>query len=258
MMMCPYLFRHKRWISWNFQHLQRLPASLQGEEWSAANWGNSKADKQAMGTADGAQCLQFMNCIKKCFTFIYILCVWMFCVCLCPWRVKGCQISWNWGYRQLWNTIWVISIKPTYSRSTIVPSLQPPHKLFQSNYLNLPLIDVCHDPFGKTQPFYRDHIMYPAFQKFSLWFMTIEKFQIWSSNKNNFVVGVITTQGTLLKCCGTRKVENHCSRVCVCVCVCMHVCTRTHLCYSLLTIIPSWKNLTGNYFLHYHFWRKYC
>lgn len=140
MMMCPYLFRHKRWISWNFQHLQRLPASLQGEEWSAANWGNSKADEQAMGTADGAQCLQFMNCIKKCFTFIYILCVWMFCVCLCPWRVKGCQISWNWGYRQLWNTIWVISIKPTYSRSTIVPSLQPPHKLFQSNYLNLPPI----------------------------------------------------------------------------------------------------------------------
>ena len=33
------------------------------------------------------------------------------------------------------------------------------------------------------------HIRYPAYQIFTLWFVTVAKLQLWSSNKDNFMVG---------------------------------------------------------------------
>ena len=47
---------------------------------------------------------------------------------------------------------------------------------------------------------------------FKLWFITVAKLQLWSSNKNNFTIGVTTTWEIVLKCHSIRKVETHCSR----------------------------------------------
>lgn len=46
---------------------------------------------------------------------------------------------------------------------------------------------------------------------FTMRFITTAKLQLWSRNKNNFMVGVTTTWGTVLKGHGIRKFENHCN-----------------------------------------------
>lgn len=47
-------------------------------------------------------------------------------------------------------------------------------------------------------------------QIFPFLFITVAKLELCSSNENDVMVGVTTTQGTVLKGCSTRKVENHC------------------------------------------------
>ena len=47
---------------------------------------------------------------------------------------------------------------------------------------------------------------------FTLRFLIVAQFQLWSSDEYNFVVGVTTTRGTVLKGHGIRKVENQCSK----------------------------------------------
>ena len=44
---------------------------------------------------------------------LYFLCALVFCLhtCLC-W---GCQIPWNWTYRQVWAAMWVLGIEPGFS-----------------------------------------------------------------------------------------------------------------------------------------------
>ena len=56
------------------------------------------------------------------------------------------------------------------------------------------------------------HIRYPIYQTFTLWFTTVVKLQLWSSNENNCMVGVTTIQGTVLKGHSIRKAENPCFR----------------------------------------------
>lgn len=43
----------------------------------------------------------------------------------------------------------------------------------------------------------------------TLWFITLTKLQLWTSRKNNLVLGVTTTWRILLKDHNIRKVENH-------------------------------------------------
>lgn len=45
---------------------------------------------------------------------------------------------------------------------------------------------------------------------FTLRFITVAALQPWSSNQNNFMVGVTTAWGTVLKGCNVRKVGNLC------------------------------------------------
>ena len=42
-------------------------------------------------------------------------------------------------------------------------------------------------------------LQYPTYQTFTLWFITVAKLKLWSSKKNNFMVGVTTPRGTVLK-----------------------------------------------------------
>lgn len=44
-----------------------------------------------------------------------------------------------------------------------------------------------------------------------LWFITVPKLQLWSSNENLWL-GATTTWGTILQHCIIRKVENHCAK----------------------------------------------
>ena len=41
--------------------------------------------------------------------------------------------------------------------------------------------------------------------------ITVAKLQLWSSNNNNFILGVTTTWRSILKGLSIKKVENHCS-----------------------------------------------
>lgn len=52
--------------------------------------------------------------------FIFILCIWMFSVYLClytythawyPWKPEKYHIPWNWSYRWMWITMWVLGIE---------------------------------------------------------------------------------------------------------------------------------------------------
>ena len=74
------------------------------------------------------------------------------------------------------------------------------------------------------------HVRYPSYHIFTLWFMTVAKLQLQSSNKNNFMVGVPTT---VLKGHSIRKVENHCSK---------------GLCYTdkYIHVFPRCQNLLNN------------
>ena len=48
-------------------------------------------------------------------------------------------------------------------------------------------------------------------QIFTLWFITVAKIQLWSSNENYFILGGHHKMGNcILKDCSIRKVENHC------------------------------------------------
>lgn len=62
------------------------------------------------------------------------------------------------------------------------------------------------------QPFHRGHLRLSAYQTFTLWFITAEKVQVWSSHKNNFIVGVTTTWETMLNGWCFRKAGNSCVR----------------------------------------------
>lgn len=63
--------------------------------------------------------------------------------------------------------------------------------------------------FGVKWPFnVESHMRYPAYQIFTLWFAVVAKFSCevaW----NNFLIGVSTRGGTLLRDYSIRKVENH-------------------------------------------------
>ena len=44
------------------------------------------------------------------------MCVCVLCPCLVPLKVRrGCQIPWNWSYRQLWAASWVLGSEPRSS-----------------------------------------------------------------------------------------------------------------------------------------------
>lgn len=46
------------------------------------------------------------------FIYLFIFCVWFLCVCLVSTEAKrGCWSPWNWSYRWLWTTRWVLGIK---------------------------------------------------------------------------------------------------------------------------------------------------
>jgi hypothetical protein len=64
-----------------------------------------------------------------------------------------------------------------------------------------------HGPFKWNDPFTG-----VTCQIFTLWFITVEKLQLGSSNKNGFMIGVTTTWRTVLKSWKIRKVENRCCK----------------------------------------------
>ena len=53
---------------------------------------------------------------------------------------------------------------------------------------------------------------YPAYQIFTLWFITVAKLQLWSSNEIIIWWGVTIAWGTGLKCHSIRKIESYWSR----------------------------------------------
>ena len=55
-------------------------------------------------------------------------------------------------------------------------------------------------------------VVYLVYQMFISQFMRMARLQSWSSHKNNFMVGVTRTWGTILKGHSIRKVENHCKK----------------------------------------------
>ena len=56
------------------------------------------------------------------------------------------------------------------------------------------------------------HIRYSVYQIFTLWFITVAKLQLWSSNENAFMVGGHYKRGTVLKGVVIGKVESHWSK----------------------------------------------
>jgi len=62
------------------------------------------------------------------------------------------------------------------------------------------------------QPLCGSHIRYPAFQIFTLQFITVVKLQLWSSNEIIFWLKVTRTWRTVLKGPSIRKVGNHWSK----------------------------------------------
>ena len=62
------------------------------------------------------------------------------------------------------------------------------------------------------RPIWGSHILYLAYQIFTLWFIPVAKSQLWSSNEISLWLGVTTTWGTALEGCSIWKVENHCAR----------------------------------------------
>lgn len=63
-------------------------------------------------------------------------------------------------------------------------------------------------PFELEPPFHRGNLKPLKTQTFTLWFETLARLQLWSSNKSNFVAGGHAIWG---KGCSIRKAENHCS-----------------------------------------------
>jgi hypothetical protein len=82
-------------------------------------------------------CIIFYFCV-----FILILCVWMFCIYICPCHLHAwCtqRLKRNWGYRSLWGSMWVLGISLDLLGEHLVPfdtepSLQP---------LCISLLSVC-------------------------------------------------------------------------------------------------------------------
>ena len=58
------------------------------------------------------------------------------------------------------------------------------------------------------RPLWGLHIRYLHYEH-----ITVEKLQWWSNSENNFMIGVTTTWGTVLKSCSVREVENHWVRI---------------------------------------------
>ena len=58
---------------------------------------------------------------------------------------------------------------------------------------------MVHNPVGVEWPFHRGHQRPLEKHRFMLWFIAVAKLRLWSSNGNNFMVGVTTTWGTVSK-----------------------------------------------------------
>ena len=86
----------------------------------------------------------------------------------------------------------------------------------------------CPNSLGVKWPFHRVH---PRHQNIYTMrsipqFIKVAKLQLWNSNRNNFMAGVTTTWGTVLKGHSIRKVEN---------------------CYPATVKMTIWSNLIPNY-----------
>lgn len=57
-------------------------------------------------------------------------------------------------------------------------------------------------------PFWGVYIRYSAYQVFTLWLITVERFQLWHKKVTSWL-GVATVQGTLLKIQSIRRIKNH-------------------------------------------------
>lgn len=62
--------------------------------------------------------------VSPSFMTVYHMLVW------CLQMTRGCQVPWDWGYRQLWPAVWVLDIELVLCRAanvlTAEPSFQPP------------------------------------------------------------------------------------------------------------------------------------
>lgn len=71
------------------------------------------------------------------------------------------------------------------------------------------------------------NVWYPAYQTSALQFIKVVKLQLWGSNKNNYMVGAVTT---IFKVCDFRQVESHCSSP-------SFICLQTV--YGLMSLKPT-------------------
>ena len=128
----------------------------------------------------------------------------------------------RWGHLGGWNLEQLVTSQLQSEASNNCVSAVSFLHLYSPGSLPREVDSQAHFP-GHTRPVVfnlwvwtltRGHISdNPACQIFTLWFITLAKLQLWSSNKIILWLGVTTLWGTVLKGCSNRKVENHCSRL---------------------------------------------